>query len=34
MDKYLKYAQGEITINTSGEEMYEITDIINSWLNS
>ena len=32
MDKYLKYSQGELTIKTSGQKMYEITDNINSWL--
>ena len=32
MDKYLKYTQGELTIKTSGQSMYEITDNINSWL--
>ncbi len=32
MDNYLKYTQGKITINTSGQGMYEITNNINSWL--
>ena len=32
MDNYLKYTQGELTINTSGQKMYEITNDINSWL--
>ena len=32
MDNHVKYAQGEITINSSGQAMYEITDEINSWL--
>ena len=32
MDKYLKYSQDELTIKTSGQKMYEITDNINSWL--
>ena len=32
MDKYLKYTQGELTIKTSGQSMYEITDNVNSWL--
>ena len=32
MDKYLKNSQGELTIKTSGQKMYEITGNINSWL--
>ena len=32
MDNHIKYKQGEITINTSGQAMYEITNNINSWL--
>ena len=32
MNKYLKYGQGEIKINTSGQKMYEITDDINAWI--
>ena len=32
MNKYLKYRQGEIKINTSGQKMYEITDDINAWI--
>ena len=32
MNKYLKYSQGELTINTSGQRMYEITNNINAWL--
>ena len=32
MNKYLKYTQGELTIKTSGQSMYEITNNINSWL--
>ena len=32
MNKYLKYNQGELTIKTSGQSMYEITDNINAWL--
>ena len=32
MDNYLKYTQGMITINTSGQGIYEITNNINSWL--
>ena len=32
MNKYLKYGQGEIKINTSGQKMYEITDVVNSWI--
>ena len=32
MNKYIKYAQGEIIIKTLGQSMYEITDNINSWL--
>ena len=32
MNKYLKYTQGELTIKTSGQTMYDITDNINSWL--
>ena len=33
MSEYLKYTQGELTIKTSGQKMYEITNEINSWLN-
>ena len=32
MNKFLKYGQGEIKINTSGQKMYEITDDINAWI--
>ena len=32
MDNALKYVKGEITINTSGQALYEITNDINSWL--
>ena len=32
MNKYLKYGQGEIKINTSGQKMYEITDDVNAWI--
>ena len=32
MSKYLKHSQGELTINTSGKQMYEITNNINTWL--
>ena len=32
MNKYLKYGQGEIKINTSGQKMYEITDDVNVWI--
>ena len=32
MNKYLKHTQGELTIKTSGQAMYEITDNINLWL--
>ena len=32
MDNRVKYTQGEITINSSGQALYEITDNINSWL--
>ena len=32
MDKHIKYTQREITINSSGQALYEITDNINSWL--
>jgi len=32
MDKNLKCIQEELTIKTSGQSMYEITDNINSWL--
>ena len=32
MNKYLKYEQGEIKINTSGQKMYEITDDVNVWI--
>ena len=32
MNKYLKYGQGEIKINTSDQQMYEITDDVNAWI--
>ena len=32
MNKYLKYSQGELIINTSGQKMYEITDDVNAWI--
>ena len=32
MNKYLKYRQGEIKINTSGQKMYEITNDVNAWI--
>ena len=32
MDNFLKSTQGELTIKTSGQSLYEITDNINSWL--
>ena len=32
MNKYLKYGQGDININTSGQKMYEITDVVNAWI--
>ena len=32
MDNHVKYTHGEITINSSGQALYEITDNINSWL--
>ena len=32
MNKFLKYGQGEIKINTSGQKMYEITSDVNAWL--
>ena len=32
MNKNLKYGQGEIKINTSGQKMYEITDDVNTWI--
>ena len=32
MDNRVKYTQGEITINSSGQALYEITNNINSWL--
>ena len=32
MNNYLKYSQGEIKIQTSGQSIYEITDNINFWL--
>ena len=32
MDNRVKYTQGEIKINSSGQALYEITDNINSWL--
>ena len=32
MNKYLKYGQGEIKINTSDQKMYEITDEVNAWI--
>ena len=33
MIKSLQYSQGELTINTSGQQMYEITKDLNTWLN-
>ena len=33
MIKSLQYSQGEFTISTSGQEMYEITKDLNTWLN-
>ena len=32
MNNYLISIQGELTIKTSGQSLYEITDNINSWL--
>ena len=32
MNKYLKCTQGELTIKTSGQSLYDITDQVNSWL--
>ena len=32
MNKYLKYGQGEIKINTSDQKMYEITNDVNAWI--
>ena len=32
MNNFLKSTQGELTIKTSGQSLYEITDNINSWL--
>ena len=32
MENFLKSIQGELTIKTSGQSLYEITDNINSWL--
>ena len=34
MDNFLKSTQGEFSIKTSGQSLYEITDNINSWLNN
>ena len=34
MNNFLKSTQGELTIKTSGQSLYEITDNINSWLNN
>ena len=33
MIKSLQYSQGELTISTSGQDMYEITKELNTWLN-
>ena len=33
MIKSLQYSQGELTISTSGQQMYEITKDLNAWLN-
>ena len=33
MIKSLKYSQGELIISTSGQQMYEITKELNTWLN-
>ena len=32
MKNFLQYSQGELIISTSGQQMYEITKNINSWL--
>ena len=33
MIKSLEYSQGELLISTSGQDMYEITKDLNTWLN-
>ena len=33
MNKFLQYSQGELIISTSGQQMYEITEDLNAWLN-
>ena len=33
MIKSLQYSQGELIISTLGQDMYEITKDLNSWLN-
>ncbi len=33
MIKSLQYSQGELIISTSGQQMYEITENLNAWLN-
>ena len=33
MNKFLQYSQGELTISTLGQDMYEITKDLNTWLN-
>ena len=33
MNKFLQYSQGELIISTSGQQMYEITKDLNTWLN-
>ena len=34
MIKSLEYSQGELLISTSGQDMYEITNDLNSWLSN
>ena len=33
MIKFLQYSQGDLRISTSGQQMYEITKDLNTWLN-
>ncbi len=33
MINFIKYLQGELIVNTSGQQIYEITKDVNTWLN-
>ena len=32
MKEKIKFFHNELTINTSGQSLFEITDLINSWI--